>query len=111
MDVERLEGVHELQVLPCDALQGNVVNVHLVLLDEVEQEVERAFEDLEFHFCIPGTWVGETSGPVGRLPRWGVWVRVISNQSMTVISGEGFSVKGAFSIAVVESALVMVFPV
>ena len=37
-----------------DPLDRDVVDIHLVLLDEVEQQIERAFEDLEFDFVFLG---------------------------------------------------------
>ena len=54
VDVEELEGVDVVEILAGDALDGDGMDVHLVLLDEVEQEVERAFEDFEADFVVVG---------------------------------------------------------
>ena len=50
-----VEHPHDLDVF--DELRGelrevDLVDVHLLLLDEVEEEVERAFKDLELDFVI-----------------------------------------------------------
>ena len=42
------------QPLLCDALDRDVVNIHLVHLDEVEQQIERTLEDFELHFVFVG---------------------------------------------------------
>ena len=34
--------------MPGDALDGDVIDIHLVLAHEVEQEIERSLEDVEF---------------------------------------------------------------
>ena len=54
VDVEQLEGVDVVEILAGDALDGNGMDVHLVFFDEVEQEVERAFEDFEADFVVVG---------------------------------------------------------
>ena len=38
-DVQHLEGVDVLEILPRDALDRYFVNVHLILFDEVEEKV------------------------------------------------------------------------
>src|SRR5437773_10461432 len=52
VDVQFLERLQILEVLPGDALDGDVVDVELVALDQIKQEVERALENLEFDFVI-----------------------------------------------------------
>ena len=54
VDVEQLEGVDVVEILAGDALDGNGMDVHLVLFDEVEEEIERAFEDFEADFVVVG---------------------------------------------------------
>jgi len=54
VDVEQFEGVDVIEILPRDALDGNSMNVHLILFDEVEQEIEGALEDFEAHFVVVG---------------------------------------------------------
>src|SRR4030095_14788469 len=51
-DVELLEGLKIFEVLASNALDRNVVDVDLVLFDQVKQEVERSFEDLELNLVI-----------------------------------------------------------
>src|SRR5437773_6061666 len=46
VDVQFLEGLQILEVLPGDALDGDVVNVELIALDQIKQQIERALEDL-----------------------------------------------------------------
>jgi hypothetical protein len=48
-DVE-IEGLHPFQIFQVlfrDQGDGNVEDVHLILLDEMKQEIERAFKHLE----------------------------------------------------------------
>jgi hypothetical protein len=33
-------------------LDGDVINVHLVFFDEVEQEIQRPFKDLQLNFVF-----------------------------------------------------------
>lgn len=47
-DVEQLEGVQIGHVLLRDPLDRDVVDVDLLLLDEVEEQVHRSLEDVEF---------------------------------------------------------------
>jgi hypothetical protein len=58
LEVQHLECVDEREVLLGDPLQGDLVDVHLVLLHEVKQEIERTFEDLEFDFVFLGHALG-----------------------------------------------------
>ena len=48
LDVDGLHRLEIFEVLPGDPLDRNVINIHLVLAHEVEQEVERSLEDVEF---------------------------------------------------------------
>ncbi len=52
VDVEELESIDVIEVLLGDLLDRNGVDVQLVLFDQVEQEIERAFEDFELDFVI-----------------------------------------------------------
>jgi hypothetical protein len=54
LEIERLERVHELQVLLRDPLDRDVVDIHLILLDEVEEQIERSLEDLELDLVFAG---------------------------------------------------------
>ena len=47
LDVELVETLEMLEELVGDRRDGDVENVHLVLLDEVEEQVERAVEGVE----------------------------------------------------------------
>ena len=47
VQVQLLHQMERIQVLLCDERDGNVVDVHLVLPDEVKQQIERAVEVLE----------------------------------------------------------------
>ena len=48
LDVDGLHRLEIFEVLPGDPLDRNVINIHLVLAHEVEQEIERSLEDVEF---------------------------------------------------------------
>lgn len=52
VDVEEAEGFDVLEVLAGDAGDGNFVNIEFFLFDKVEQEVERAFEDVEPYLVV-----------------------------------------------------------
>ena len=54
VEVEHLHRLEVGGVLVGDAGDGDVVDVHLVLADEVEQEVERTLEDLEADLVVVG---------------------------------------------------------
>lgn len=54
VDVEEFKGVDVVEVLLGDALDGDGVDIEFVLFDEVEEEVEGAFEDFEADFVIDG---------------------------------------------------------
>jgi len=54
VNIEQLEGVDVVEILPGDVFDGNRVDVDLVFFDEVEQEVERTFEDFEADFVVVG---------------------------------------------------------
>ena len=43
VDVQLFELVEIIQILLGDFGDGNIVNVHLLLADQIEQEIERAF--------------------------------------------------------------------
>src|SRR5262249_32034118 len=47
VEVQLLEEAKVGEILVCDQRDRNVVNVDLVLLDQVQQEIERPFEDVE----------------------------------------------------------------
>src|SRR4030095_13258102 len=51
-DIELLESLKIFEVLASDALDGNVVDVDLVLFNQVKQKVEWPFEDLELDLVI-----------------------------------------------------------
>ena len=53
-EIEHLEGVHEFEVLLRDPLDGDVVNIDLIFLDEVEQQIERPLEDFEADLVFVG---------------------------------------------------------
>ncbi|MEY3395620.1 MAG: hypothetical protein RL346_1856 [Verrucomicrobiota bacterium] len=52
VDIQQLEGIDVIEILPGDLFNGNAVDVQLVFFDEVEQQVEGTFEDLELDFVI-----------------------------------------------------------
>ena len=52
IDIQFLEGLQIFEVLPGDALDRDVVDVELIALDQIEQEIERALENLEFDLVI-----------------------------------------------------------
>ena len=52
IDVQDFEGADVFEILFRDPLNGNGMNVHLVLFDQVKEEIQGAFEDLEFHFVV-----------------------------------------------------------
>ena len=52
IDVQLLEGLQIFEVLLRDPLERDVVNVELVALDQVKEEIERAFENLEPDFVF-----------------------------------------------------------
>jgi len=52
VDVEEFEGIDVIEILFGDFLDGDRVDIELVLFDEVEQEIERALEDFELDFVI-----------------------------------------------------------
>lgn len=58
VDVQELEGVDVIEILLGDFLDGDGVDIQLVLFDEVEQEIERTLEDFELDFVI-GVFQGE----------------------------------------------------
>src|SRR5262249_10560380 len=51
-DVQFFEGLKIFEVLAGDALERNVVDVDLVLFDQIQQQVERPFKDLQLNFVI-----------------------------------------------------------
>jgi hypothetical protein len=52
VDVQELERVDVIQVLFGDFLDRDRLDIQLVLFDEVEQEIQRTFEDFELNFVI-----------------------------------------------------------
>ena len=68
IDVQLLEGLQILQVLPRDALERDLVDIELVLLDQIEQEIERTLEDLELNLVFALHGAGPIFGepPAGR---------------------------------------------
>ena len=52
IDIQFLECLEILEVLGGDALNRDVIDVHLVPLNQVKQQIERSFEDLEFNFVV-----------------------------------------------------------
>ena len=40
------------EVLPGNSLDRDIVNVDLVALDQIQQQIERAFEDFEFDLVV-----------------------------------------------------------
>ncbi len=54
VDVEEFEGVDVVEVLAGDSLDGDGMDVELIFFDEVEEEVEGAFEDFEADFVVIG---------------------------------------------------------
>src|SRR5258708_23159500 len=47
IDLQLLESLKVLEVLARDPFDRNIVNVDLVSLDQVKQEIERSFKNLE----------------------------------------------------------------
>ena len=45
--VQFLHQLHDVHVLPGDFSNGDIVNIHLVLLDEMEQEVQRPLKHIQ----------------------------------------------------------------
>ena len=69
VDIHLLERAKIVEVLLGDFGNGNVVDVDLLLADQVEQEVERAFVDLDLH---RRRWRGRVRGALwGRACRDG----------------------------------------
>jgi hypothetical protein len=56
LDMQHLKGLKVPQVLLGDPLDGDVVDVHLVLLDEVEQQIQRPLKDLQLDFVFRLHW-------------------------------------------------------
>ena len=52
VDVQFLERLEIFEVLASDALDRDFVNVDLVALDQVKQEIERPFKNLELDLVI-----------------------------------------------------------
>ena len=52
VDVQLLEGLQIFEVLARDPLERDLVNVELVALDQIKQQIERTFEDLELDLVI-----------------------------------------------------------
>ncbi len=52
LELELAHGVEGVEVLRGDLLDGDVVDIELVLADEEQQQVERAFEDLQLDAII-----------------------------------------------------------
>src|SRR4026207_2079195 len=52
IDIQFLEGLQVLEVLPGDALDRDVVDVELIALDQIKQEIEWALENLELNLVI-----------------------------------------------------------
>ena len=52
VDVQLLEGLEIFEVLAGDPFERDFVNVDLVLLDQVKQQIERTFENLELDLVI-----------------------------------------------------------
>jgi hypothetical protein len=52
LEVQQPHGLDVLDKLARQARQVDLVNVHLLLLDQVKEQVERAFKDLEFYFIL-----------------------------------------------------------
>src|ERR1700730_10587625 len=52
LKVQHPKSFEILKILAGDAFDRNIVNIDLVLLDQVEQQVERTFENFQLHFVI-----------------------------------------------------------
>ena len=52
VDVQFLERLEILKVLAGDSFKGDFMDVDLIAFDEIEQQIERAFENLEFDLVI-----------------------------------------------------------
>ena len=52
IEVELLHALERVDVLAGDGLDGDVVDIQLVLPDEKKQQIERAFEDLKFDAIV-----------------------------------------------------------
>ena len=54
IDVKQLECIDVVEVLAGDSLDGDRMDIHLVFFDEVEQQVERTFENFKTDFVVVG---------------------------------------------------------
>ena len=54
IDIELFELVQIFQILARDLGDGNIVNVHLLLADQIQQQVERAIVGIEMNFVGSG---------------------------------------------------------
>jgi len=82
VDVQLFELVEVVQILTGDFGDGDVVDVHLLLADQVEQQIERAFVGFDVHVvgrrnrtsthCVPPipTAASGAKAPRGALPAW-----------------------------------------
>jgi hypothetical protein len=52
LNVQLFESLEILEVLAGDSLERNVVDVDFVLFDQVQQQIERSFKDLELNLVI-----------------------------------------------------------
>ena len=52
VDVQFLERLEIFEVLARDPLERDIVDIELVALDQIKQEIERPFEDLELNLVI-----------------------------------------------------------
>ena len=52
LHVEHLEGVDVVEILLRDALNGHIINTDFIFLDEIQQQVEGALENLQLNFVI-----------------------------------------------------------
>src|SRR5207245_3528457 len=80
VDIQLLKQVEIVEVLFSDLGNGNVVDIDLLLADQVEQQVERAFVDFDLH---RGRWRGRVRGALwgracldGRPTDWRVGTRL-----------------------------------
>ena len=64
VEIEHLEELHEIEVLLRDVPDRDVVDVHLIALDEIEEQIQRPLEDFEFHFVFLRHEGAEASGRV-----------------------------------------------
>ena len=51
-DIQLLERLKIFEVLASDAFKRNVIDVDLILFNQVKQEIERSFENLELDLVI-----------------------------------------------------------